>query len=421
MHYTKEVLKNGLTIVKVPSRDVESVVVDIFVKTGSRSESSKEAGISHFLEHFLFKGTAKFPTAMAISEIIDGIGGDTNAATGQESTQFYIKSRSSFLPLIFEILTDMVQAPLFNTEELEREKGVIIEELNMYLDQPPTVASENLDLLMWGKEPLGQPIIGRKETIMGFQPKDFREYMKKHYCPGNMIIGIGGNFKEKELDALIKKYWSKLPAKKGGGWKRVTEKQNKPRLKLEFKETEQAHWALGFRAFDDNDKRNSAVAVLSSILGGGMSSRLFNEIREKRGLAYYVSSGSVSFQDVGQFIIRAGVQVGKIEESISVTMSEIRRICESVVGEQELGKAKEYIKGRSSLALEDSQVKLDWYLEQAAFKKNIKTPQEAFEKIDKVTAKDVLKVAQEIFQVNKASLSIIGPYKDDKKFKKLLR
>lgn len=412
MKYTKRILPNGLTVVAVPSNDAESVVVDIFVKTGSRSEVPKEAGISHFLEHFLFKGTKKYPTSMAINEIVDGIGGDMNAFTSKEATQYYIKARSKYLPLIFDILTDMVQQPLFDPAELEKEKGVIVEEMNMYKDSPQSVVDEALDLLMWPKDVLGQPIIGQKKTVTSFTPIVFRDYMHRHYQPSNMLIGVSGKFNERELDKLVKQYWTRVKKQRAGGWKKALDAQTKPRFKLIYKDTEQAHLALGFKAFANNDKRNPAVTVLSTILGGGMSSRLWDEIREKRGLAYYVRAGSGSYQDTGQFVVAAGVQIAKVEEAVKVILSELKRTVDVLVSDKELQKAKEYLKGKTALALEDNQVRLDWYLDQVAFKKQIRTPLEAYDRIDKVTRKEVQAVAKEIFNSARTSLAVIGPFKD---------
>lgn len=412
MKYTKTKLPNGLTIVSVPSSDAESVVVDVFVKTGSRSEAPQEAGVSHFLEHFLFKGTKKYPTSMAINEIVDGIGGDMNAFTSKEATQYYIKARSKFLPLIFDILTDMVTEPLFDPEELEKEKGVIVEEMNMYKDSPQSVVEEALDVLMWPKDMFGQPIIGRKETVTSFTPDVFRSYMRRHYQPGNMLIGVSGKFKESELKRLIADLWTKRPKRTGGGFAKVTDVQTKPRVKVLVKDTEQAHIALGFKGFANEDKRNPAVTVLSTILGGGMSSRLWDEIREKRGLAYYVRCSAGSYQDTGQFIVSAGVQTAKVEEALRVILSELRRTVDVLVDEKELLKAKEYLKGKTALALEDNQVRLDWYLDQVAFKKRVRSPQEAYDRIDAVTRKEVQAAAAQLFRMTQASVAVIGPFKD---------
>lgn len=420
MKYTKTILPNGLTVLKVPSNDAESVVVDFFVKTGSRSETAKENGISHFLEHFLFKGTKKYPTTLAITELIDGIGGEVNANTGKEHTQFYIKAKSSYLSLIFEVLTDMIQNPLLDPAELEREKGVIIEEINMYKDVPSAEIDNILEAAMWPKIPLGRDIAGSRETVTRFDRDMFVNYMQRYYQTPNMILGVSGKFNEKRLDQLIKAYWAPVKKRPFGGYEKVVDTQQRARVVVQYKDTEQAHLALAFKGFPYGDKRNPAVTVLSAILGGGMSSRLFTEVRERRGLAYYIRASGSSYQDTGLFQIGGGVQVKKLEEALIVILDELKRIATVTPNPQEMEKAKEYIKGRTVLALEDNQAKLDWYLEQTAFRKDIQSPQQVFDKIDAVTAGDVRRLAAELFQKNKATLAIIGPYKSDKPFSKIL-
>ena len=420
MRYTKKVLSNGLIVVEVPSHDAESVVVDFFVKTGSRSESAKENGISHFLEHFLFKGTKKYPSALAISSLIDSIGGEMNANTGKEHTQYYIKAASKHLPLIFEVLTEMVQNPLLDEKELEREKGVIVEEINMYKDTPMYEIDNVLEQTMWPKDALGRDIAGEKETVTKFNRTMFADYIQRHYQTPNMILGVSGKYSQKQLNALIAKHWRKVVRKRFYGWDKATDKQTRARTKLQFKQTEQAHLSLGFKGFDYNDERNTAQSVLGVILGGGMSSRLFLEVREKRGLAYYVRASGSNYQDTGVFTIGSGVQVTKIDEAITIILKELKKIRTEAVGPEELKKAKEYIKGKITLALEDNQARLDWYLSQTAFHKKIETPQKAFEKIDAVTAEDVKKVAAQLFQIKNASLAVIGPYKKSAQFEKLI-
>ncbi len=420
MKYSKKILSNGLTVIEVPSHDAESVVVDFFVKTGSRSESEKENGISHFLEHFLFKGTKKYPTAAAISSLIDSIGGEMNANTGKEHTQYYIKAAWQHLPIIFDVLTDMMQHPLLDEPELEREKGVIVEEINMYKDAPMYEIENVLEQSMWPKDALGRDIAGSKQTVTKFTREMFLDYINRHYQTPNIILGISGKYEAKKLRELIFSRWSKYPKKRFYGWEKSTDKQNASRMKVKFKETEQAHMSLGFKGFAYADKRNAAQAALSAILGGGMSSRLFTEVREKRGLAYYVRASGSPYQDTGVFNIGSGVKVDKIGEALEVILSELKKIKDETVLEQELRKAKEYIKGRTALAMEDNQVRLDWFLEREAFYTKIETPDEVLKKIEAVSALDVQKVARDLFQSKKMTLAVIGPYKNDKLFKKSL-
>lgn len=421
MKYTTRKLKNGLTIVEVPSEDSQSVVVDIFVKTGSRNETAKENGISHFLEHFLFKGTKDYPSAMAITELIDGIGGEMNANTGKEHTQYFIKGHHSKLELIFKVLTDMLQNPLLDKIEMEREKGVIVEEINMYRDMPMRIIGDYLEEEMWAGDPLGRHIAGSPEVVTKFTQAMFKSYMDRHYQTKNMIIGVAGKYDKKLLNQLINKYWAKLPAKKFNKWPKAKDTQKQPRVKLIFKKTDQAHFDLGFKGYKYDDKKNIAAGVLTAILGGGMSSRLFSEIRERRGLAYYVRAYNTRYQDTGVFDVSSGVRVASIEEALKVTLNELSKIANEPVSDKELQKAKEYIKGRTTLALEDNQSQLDWYLEQVAFKKTINTPAELFKQVDQVTAKQVQAVAKELFKSEKLTLAVIGPFKSDKSFHKIIK
>lgn len=420
MKYYKKVLKNGLTVIEVPSNDAESVVVDFFVRTGSRSETAKENGISHFLEHFLFKGTDKYPNTMAITQLIDGIGGEMNANTGKEHTQYFIKAHHSYLSTIFEVLTDMLQNPLLDKEELEREKGVIVEEINMYRDTPRINVGNILEEVMWQGDPLGRDIAGTPEVVTKFTPKMFQSYMSRHYQTSNMILGVSGKYNKAELNQLINKYWSKIPNQKWQKWPNAKDTQKQSRVRVDYKDTQQAVFDLGFKGYNFESKKNAPASVLAVILGGGMSSRLFSEIRERRGLAYYVRAGNSNYQDTGVFDISAGIRVSKIEDALKVTLAELNKIKTSLVDEQELQKAKSYLKGRTTLFLEDNQARLDWFLEQTAFRKQIQTPEEVYKQIDAVTAKQVQAVAQDLFQSNKASLAIIGPYKHQAKFEKLL-
>lgn len=421
MKFNKKVLKNGLTIIEVPSQDAESVVVDFFVKTGSRSETAKENGISHFLEHFLFKGTKKYPTAMAISELVDGIGGEMNANTGKEHTQYFIKAASHHLPKIFEVLTDMLQQPLLDPVELEREKGVIVEEINMYKDTPMYEIENILEGIMWPKDALGRDIAGTKETVTKFTREMFSDYIQRHYQTPNMILGISGKYDQRMFDRLVEEYWSGVPKKKFHAWDKAKDKQASPRFKVQFKETEQAHLSLGFKSFAYGNPYAPEISVLAAILGGGMSSRLFTEVRERRGLAYYVRSSPSSYQDTGVFNIGAGVQIAKIYEALEVIFQELEKIKNIKADEKEILKAKEYLKGKTTLALEDNQIRLDWLLERCAFYPFIRTPSEVFERIDRVTAKDVQNAAKRIFKKEHMSLAVIGPYKSDKEFKKIIK
>ncbi len=415
-------LPNGLTVLEVPSSDAESVLVDFFVKTGSRSETLKENGISHFLEHFLFKGTKRYPSALAISSLVDSIGGEMNANTGKEHTQYFIKSAHRHLPVIFGVLTDMLQRPLLDTAELEREKGVIVEEINMYKDTP-TIEIENvLEAMMWPDQPLGRDIAGTPAAVTAFTRDMFKDYINRYYQTRNMILGVSGKYDRQSLWRLIRTHWEQIPARPHEGWEKAIDLQKEARVKIAHKATEQAHLSLGFKGLRYDDLRNPAASLLAAILGGGMSSRLFIEVRERRGLAYYVRAHSGNYQDTGAFTLGAGVQVKKIEEAVKVIIGELNKITDKNILAKELKKSKEYLKGRITLALEDNHARLDWYLEQLAFHPRIETPQQIFSRLDRVSAADVKKLAREIFQKRNLTLAVIGPYRgQEQKFRRLLR
>ncbi|MBI4054479.1 MAG: insulinase family protein [Candidatus Doudnabacteria bacterium] len=411
MKYSKKVLANGLTIIEVPSNDAESVVVDFFVKAGSRSENASENGLSHFLEHFLFKGTKQYPTALAISEQVDAIGGEMNANTGKEHTQYFIKAASKHLALIFEILTDMIKNPLLDPAELAREKGVIVEEINMYKDTPTAEIENVLEGEMWPDEPLGRDIAGEKKTVTKFTRPMFADYIQRFYQTPNILLGISGKYNSEIFHRLVGKHWVAVPQRNFGSWHKAKDRQRKPRFKLQYKKTEQAHLTLGFKALPYTDPRNYALSVLAAVLGGGMSSRLFIEVRERRGLAYYVRAGSSNYQDTGVFTVGSGVKVAKIHAALRVIVSELKKMKQVAVTGRELHKAQEYIKGKTTLALEDNQVRLDWFLEHAAFHHKIITPKEAFGQINRVTPGQVRKLAREIFVPKNLTLAVIGPYR----------
>lgn len=407
--YKVSKLKNGLTVLKVPIRGARSVIVDMFVKAGSRNEEKNINGISHFLEHLFFKGSKRFPTAHALSHALDAIGAEYNANTGKEHTQYYIKAAKKHLKFIFETLIDVVQNPIFAPEEIEREKGVIVEEINMYEDTPIRDVDDKLESLMWPRHPLGRNIAGTKAVVKGISRPEIINYKSRYYQPGNMILSVGGAYQEKLLDDLVRRYWSKQTARRVPKWQRAASWQRRPVFKLFQKPTEQYHLSLGFRSYDYNHKRNSALLVLSVLLGGGMSSRLFIEVRERRGLAYYVKAEAASYQDTGNFVIKAGVRSGAFTEAVGVIIKELHKIKQEPLSEAELNKAKEYLKGTLTLALEDSEALLGWYLSQVAFRKKILTPEAAFEELSQVSAADVQAVARDILRSSKLNLAVIGP------------
>lgn len=422
MKYTKTILKNGLRVITVPMPAVESVTAMLLVGAGSRYETEKTNGISHFLEHMSFKGTTKRPTALEISSLIDGVGGDFNASTGKEVTLFFIKSASKHLPLAVDVLSDLVSNLKLDPEDIEREKGVIIEEINGYEDWPRRRVGEYFEQLLFSNSPLGWDIGGEKEKIKGINRQDFLDYRKRLYYPQNMILVVAGGFNGEKVEDLAQKYLGGYEIK--GEKPRVSEKfkQEKPQILLKTKTTDQTHLIVGVRGNPTGHKDRYIEIILAALLGGGMSSRLFVQLREKRGLAYYVGTDADHYLDNGYLASRAGVDTQRVNEAIKAILEEYQKISNPLgILQEELRKAKEFIKGRLILELEDSGEVAAFYGTQEILEGKIRTPQEIMAGIDKVTAEDVARVAKEFFTNDRLNLAIVGPFKDKKPFEEILK
>ena len=424
MKYNLGKLSNGIKVICVPMPSLESATVTVWVKTGSRFEEERINGISHFLEHMIFKGSKKRPSAKKIAEAVDEIGGEFNAGTSKDWTNFYIKARSSNINKALDVLSDMVLNPLLSQEEIGKEKGVIIEELRMHEDTPMMKIGDVFEQLIFAGNPLGRDIAGSEKTVRGVSRSDFLRYRSIHYYPQKMLLTIAGGIKEGDALKLAEKYFENLNRK---NLKKTSEilfksKQKKPQVKLHPKKKEQAHFILGFLADGREYEGRFAQTLLSAILGGGMSSRLFSEVRERRGLAYAISTSTERYLETGYIGTYAGVDVERAHEAIKVTLEEHYKLAnnESGVDKKELRKAKEYIKGHLALALEDTKDVNDFYGVQALFLKEILTPEEVFKRIDAVSVEDVLEEAKKLFRPERLNLAIIGPYKDQARFERLL-
>ncbi len=428
MNYKKHTHSNGLRVLIAPMPSMESATLTVWTKVGSRQESDKIAGISHFLEHMVFKGSKKRPTAKDISEAVDGFGGEFNAGTSKEWTNFYIKSRSQTLDEAFDVLSDMIIDPILRQEDIDREKGVIVEEIAMYEDTPMYHIGDIFEQLVFQGSTLGRDIIGFRKTVKALKRADFVNYRKLHYTPKNMLLCVSGGVTEKQVLELAKKYFSKIPlrsldsARDFVGQGKFKNTQTKPQVKLVSKKNEQAHLIMGFVSYERGHKRRHIEAVLAAILGGGMSSRLFTEVREKRGLAYSVRTTTDHYLDTGVFNSYAGVDVKKVDEAISVMLEQHYAIANSqlIIDNSELQRAKEYIKGHLALSLEDTKNVNYFFGEEELFLGKIETPDEIFKKIDGVTVQDVVNLAKELFVPERLNLAIIGPYKEAARFQKLL-
>lgn len=423
--YTKSLLKNGTRLITVPMPSVESVAALVMVATGSRYETPEDNGISHFLEHMIFKGTKNRPSSLAITSLVDGIGGSFNAFTSKEYTGFFIKSSGEHLNLILDVLSDMLLNSLYDEKELEKEKGVIIEEINMYEDQPQARVGELFEKLLYDGSPLAKRISGEKENIKGMTREKIVSYVDKMYHSSSIVVGIAGEIgaRGEKLEAreLAEKYFGNVNKGPENKYEPAKDTQDKAKSLVYFKQSDQAHLCLGVRAFPLGHPDRYVLSLLSTILGGNMSSRLFLEIREKRGLAYYVHSGAEEYLDAGYFVTQSGLNIDAAPEAIKVILSEYAKLSADLVTTEELTRAKDYHHGKMVLSLEDSYRNASFYASQEVTEKRIETPEEMLANYDKVTAADIQRVAKEIFKEDKLNLAVVGPFKDEGKFDSLLK
>lgn len=396
----------------------ESATALILIGTGSRYETKDNNGISHFLEHMAFKGTKSRPTYMEIASLIDGIGGEFNAFTSKEYTGYYIKAGANNIEMTLELLSDMLQNSKLDAAEIEKEKGVIIEEKNLYEDTPMRHIGDVYEGLLYGDTPLGWDTVGEsKEVIRALTREDFVKYMNSLYSPDNMTIVFAGGVESKEVEDLSMKYLSALKKFKISKALPVKENQTKPAVSIKHKKTEQAHLAVGVRTVPLESEDRYPLSVLASILGGGMSSRLFSEVREKRGLAYYVRASSDHYIDAGSLVVTAGVDPTRIFEAVEVIISELADLRDGrkPISKEELRKAKEYLKGHLVLELEDSRSVSIYYATQQILEKKIDNPDEILKKIDAVSEKDILRVAKKYLIGKTLNFAVIGNFGANKK------
>jgi len=419
MNYSKSILQNGLRVITIPMPSLESVTVSVWIKTGSRNETPKNNGVSHFLEHMFFKGTTNRPTAKQIAEEIDSIGGIQNAGTSKEYTEYYIKCRADKIEIAFDLLSDMAMNSLLDSKEIEREKGTIIEEIRMYEDTPMISIGEVFESVIYEGNSLGMDIAGTEKSVQGMRREDFIDYQKNFYNPKNMIITVAGGVDQNTANELAKKYFEKMPyAVSHKPYGKYVSKQDKPAIKLHPKKKEQTHVILGFRADGKNYKNKYAQTLLATVLGGGMSSRMFTEVRERRGLAYSIRTSMDRYTDIGYMGTYAGLDTKRAEEAVSVMLDQHYAISnfKFKISNSELLKAKEFLKGHLALALEDTSDVSSFFGDQELFSDKVLTPEEVFKKIDKVTMDEVNFEAKRLFVPERLNLAIIGPYEDDQKF-----
>ncbi len=405
--YVKKTFQNGMKYIFVPQSQSLATTVLVLVSTGSDYEGKEINGLSHFLEHLCFKGTTKRPAPSLISSELDGLGAEYNAFTSNELTGYYAKAANKHFPKILDVVSDLYLNPLIQEEEMNKERGVIIEEINMYEDLPMRKVWDDLSTLMYGDQPAGRSIAGTKETIKKMTRADIVAYRNLHYIAPKTTVVVAGGLGVNP-GAIVAEYFGNIGTGEIINKIKTTETQSAPQIFFRDKETDQAHLVIGIRAFDRFDNRRYAFSLISDILGGSMSSRLFRKIREEMGAAYYIHSSPELFSDYGFLSISSGVDKERFVEIIKAIVGELKLLKEKLVDEEELNKAKEHISGKLALQLETSDELAGFYGGEEALTGTIRTPEEILEKIKSVTAEEIINVAQEIIVNEKINLAAIG-------------
>lgn len=421
--FSKQTLPNNVRAIVAPLKDTKTITVLVLFGVGSRYEQEKINGISHFIEHMMFKGTKKRPNTLAISKELDGVGAEYNAYTTKEVTGYWIKANAEKAELALDMVSDMLYHSKFDATEIEREKKVICEELHMYKDNPIMYVDTLLEKIMYEPSPLGWDIGGEDPIILSLTRADMVAFRDRHYHGQNLVVGVSGNIDEKRGFELMKKYF-------GASWEKTSEQnvylpymrvpKKKPTVLVHYKDTEQVQIDMGFHGYAATDDRTHAASLLATILGGTMSSRLFISIREKHGLCYSIRASHHAFLDTGVFSVQAGLDKTRIEQALGLIVKELEKAAEKGVTAVELKRAKDYMKGKMALQFEDSENVVSWYVTQELITKTILTPDEKIEKIMAVTRDDVGRAARDILEKKDLHLAIIGPYKDATQFEKLL-
>jgi predicted Zn-dependent peptidase len=416
--FQRETLDNGLRLLTADLPYAQSVAVMVMLAAGSRYETAEASGIAHFAEHMFFKGTERRPSAREIAGEIDAIGGEFNAFTGKENTTYYVKCAAEHRDVALDVLVDMLRNSRFPEEEIEREKGVIIEEMNMYYDTPRDYIGGVYEQLLWGDQPLGRDIIGRKETIRDATRDTFMGYLDRWYRPSRMVLGVAGRIGDALLERAQELVGDLADAETGEP--EPTEPYGNGRVRVFTKQSEQAHVCLGVHSRPLADPDRYSLQLLATALGGGMSSRLFTEVRERRGLAYYVYGLNHSYTDAGTLYAQAGVDIGRIDDAVSTIAAELRKIAAEPLPADELEKARNFAKGRFVLQLESPQGLMMFGLRKEVLEQRLPDPDEVVRALDAVTSDDVARVATELIASDRLRLAVIGPFDDPSRFEPLL-
>ncbi len=413
---------NGLRIIFVLQKNTQAVTVLALLPVGSRYETVSLNGASHFIEHMLFKGTKQRPNSLAIAQELDTLGAEYNAFTAKDHTGYWVKTKKDCLEKVLDILSDMFFNSLFESSEFERERRVILEEIRMREDNPMMHIEDFFEETLYGRHPLGWPISGDEKTIKKIKRSAVISFKDKFYQPKNILLTIAGDVKENQKE-LVFKYFGlpKRGTKKRNPFYRFRHILSGPRLSLLSKETKQVQIAIGVPAYSYSHPDYDALILLSIILGGSMSSRLFNEVRVKRGLAYFINTELGPYQDIGSFIIRAGLDKERIFEALEVIIEELGKIKKTGVTDEELSRAKDYFEGKLLLSLEDSAEVAVWYGKIKLFLDRLISPEEKIKKIKQIKKQDLQRVANKILKRKTINLAIIGPFRDRQPFLQVLR
>ncbi len=418
--YNKTTLDNGLTVITSTMPHSRSVCLAILVGAGSCYEDREEAGISHFAEHLFFKGTQRRPTAKEITQDIEGIGGIINGSTDKEVTAFWCKVASSHFPVALDVLSDILLNSRFDSRDIEQERPVIIEEINMNLDIPQHRVNMLIDELLWPEQPLGREVTGYKETVSGITRERFLDYLRRRYMPNNTVLSVAGNIQHEDALNQIKPLfdnWS--PGELTKDYPTHTQ-QAEARLRIEPRDIEQAHLCLAVHGFSRSHPQRFTIDLLNTILGGGMSSRLFMEIRERKGLAYDIHSYTEHFLNSGSFAIYAGVDSKKLEIGVSAILEELSKLKQEITPD-ETTRAKELGKGRLYLRFEDSQNVAFWYGTQELLMRQILDIDDVISIVDAITIDELKEVAQGLLKDSKLNLAVVGPVQSEQKLVTLLQ
>ncbi len=414
MKYEKRVFGNGIRAIVAPMKNTDAATLLVLVGAGSRCETKDIGGISHFLEHLFFKGTKSRPSPGQIAKVLDKIGAVYNAFTSKEFTGFWVKTASNDFNIGLDIVSDILLEPLFKKEEIERERGVIIQEKNMWEDVPQRRVGEILENVLYGDTPIGRDIIGNDQSIAKIQRDQIIKYLKNNYFGSNVVVAVAGNIESDIAFQKLSQAFRKMPKGKIKPREKADDFQKKPQIKLIEKKTDQMHFAIALRAYDMFDEKKYALGLLSTIFGGNLSSRLWLEIREKLGLAYYIGSGDEQYTDAGYLDIKAGVSHDSLQKVLEKAVEIIKKIKRLGISEKELKDAKSFTRGRFILGLESSDEVAMFYAGQELLLKRILQPEEILKKIEKVSKNDILKIEKEIFRADKCNLAAIGQHGDMK-------